>query len=630
MREILLCLLVGIAIVFLVEAWRAYRKARRVQDFFLLGGRLKLSSFVATLVSTNLSLGNFIFLCAIWGYFYGYSGMLWISVCIVLLVVGFLLFANSFRPYVEDVRNSGSIHEYLSCCYSRSADDVIGRNIRFAASTATIVCLLLALVLELHLGATLLAAFVGISDYGFAFVSLTALICFYSLFGGYRSVVFTDFLQGILLFTGLTALFVVAAILGLQWQSATDVYGGLRQVAFGAGWHNIVSISVIGLGWLLVTMDTWQRNCASRSLDTSKSGAIIGGVLMVILVIALSMIGIFDRLAVLPSLSEAQAPQHSAGFHPIADLFLLSGGTPAWTNFLWALAALGFIMAAVSTADTFLIVASHSAVSDLMIGLLKRAEFGALDDHESESFANIGRVLIVVMGLATVALWFCGSMLHLLDDPLTLFFVAYSVQFALFVPVVYSGGPRHFRPTNITDPEQFAERLRGEDRPVLDSLKDKLNLDEIRSSDAESGFSLSYGLASRLNTIVEEEWDYSEGLFASLELDDVRRRTLTDAVQRKDYLLANRTVLEEAYPKLISKIPMRSNSTHPAAVFVSVCLSIAVSLIVGLGSAIAMQRGVTGFLWLAPDQWLALSPVMTIGTGWIVFLGLRWILRRHQ
>jgi hypothetical protein len=110
--------LAALAVLFLAEATRSYKKVKSLSYFFLLDGRVSLHPFTSTLVASNVSLGNFVFLCAIWGYFYGAGGPFTIAVCFVLAGLVYAFFLKFFRPYIEDRQNLGTIHEYIACRFS--------------------------------------------------------------------------------------------------------------------------------------------------------------------------------------------------------------------------------------------------------------------------------------------------------------------------------------------------------------------------------------------------------------------------------------------------------------------------------------------------------------------------------
>jgi Na+/proline symporter len=183
-------------------------------------------------------------------------------------------------------------------------------------------------------------------------------------------------------------------------------------------------------------MDTWQRACAARSAQTAVDGMKWGTVGLLLGIAAFGSIGIYDHLVLMPSLGGS--PAFSGGLNPLTDLYLLEPTLSSFEAALLGFVAVAFVMAGMSTADTFLVVCGHSFVSDLLVGFGKGAKFGELTDRESRFFTGIGRATIVVMGVAVISMFFILSWLDLLGNPLALFYLAYSIQFALLAPMIAS------------------------------------------------------------------------------------------------------------------------------------------------------------------------------------------------
>lgn len=430
-----------VATLMIIEGMRGRTRSTTLQKFFLMGEGLKFKPFVGTLAATNFSLGNMIFLCLIWGYFYGLGGMVWLLIGFIAAAFVYIRFVQSspeVQQYIENRTNSGSVHEYLGLAFASNGTPETTRMIRLLASLTTVLCVLVALTLELYLASQLLSPLVSI-DTTTLFIILTSLICAYSALGGFWAVVKTDILQGALLIAGLISFFCIKNMLGLQVEPYSSRYVvGIIPSLMAPGWLGIVSIIGVTFAWYLVTMDTWQRSSASRSAGTATSGMVGGTVVLIVGIVIFSLIGMYDALAIKPSLVPDLAGMHSGGINPITDLGLLQAGLSAWGKALYAFFVGTLVMAALSTADTFLVVAGHSFVSDLLIGVGKHSSFSELSEVENILFTGIARAVIVGMGVFVVATFFLLDSLGLLSDPLGLFYLAYSIQFALFAPVILS------------------------------------------------------------------------------------------------------------------------------------------------------------------------------------------------
>ena len=216
--------------------------------------------------------------------------------------------------------------------------------------------------------------------------------------------------------------------------------------ALNIGWPNIVTICVVGSGWFLVAMDQWQRTCATRSTQRTKLGMAWYFGLIAGFAVVFGLIGIYDKVAILPSLTPHLLAQSSKGDNPLIDLLLVSS-LPNSSQFLYALFALGLLAAAMSTANTFLIVSGHSFVSDLLLAVAKNASLHSISEAETRVFLGIARGAIVVMGIFVILTWTVLYAFGLLTEPLSFFFIAYSIQFALLAPMVWSRLPPRFIPS---------------------------------------------------------------------------------------------------------------------------------------------------------------------------------------
>lgn len=431
MKNIFLIIMFIILAYIIYKILSIHKRRITLQEFFLMGGNLKPGNFVGTMVSTNLSLGNFLYFCAIWSYFYGIAGMIWIAVGVLLMIISFVIFGPKFKPFIEDRANTGTIHEYLSSSYTKPSLLVGPIKLRLIASLSTLITITLAIVLELHLASQILSIILGKQPWLIFFI-ISAIACFIAAVGGYWGVAVTDSLQAAFLYLALFAFIFIIPNDTNTAATYSSVYPtGLTNLVSGIGWWNIASIIVFGIGWPLVTMDTWQRNSASRSLSIATKGIIIGGVLMIVAALGWSMLGIYDHLAL------STLANHSQGYDPFSDLFLIAANT---TFLKWGLAILasGLIMAAISTVDTFFVMSGHSLVSDVVVGVLRRGDYGSLSDTQNLSLADISRAFIALQWFIVLGVWFLLRGLGVLQSALSLFFAAYAVQYSLLIPVMLS------------------------------------------------------------------------------------------------------------------------------------------------------------------------------------------------
>lgn len=429
MNEIIIILLFALSIISVIAGFLSLKNSRTATSFFLLDGKLQLPNFIGTMVSSNLSLGNMIFVCAIWGYYFGLSGAFWVAITIILLWVGYASFGRYFKKYIEDTKNSGSLHEFISNLYK--TNNSTPKKLRYFSSLVTIVTLLLAIILELNIASTLFSIVFGFSVSA-TFLVLTLIIAAYSCLGGFKTVVHTDIIQFIFL--------VLAIIAGVYFYYKFDS-SGITSYSFGTilsdtGWANSLGISFLGFGWLLVTMDTWQRNSAARNIDVSFTGIRWSVAIMTVFVILFALFGMFIKDAIEPF-----AAQHnittSGGLFPFNDLFLIRDFiSEPILKVLLAIIFVGLIMAAASTADTFFVVIGHSFTTDILISKTEES-LGSLSDKQNLLFGTVGRIVIIASTFLIMIVWYILDRYNLLGDPLNLFYISYSVQYSLMPSLIF-------------------------------------------------------------------------------------------------------------------------------------------------------------------------------------------------
>jgi len=432
MKNSFLIILCSMLVYVFIKVFEVYKRKSTLQEFFLLDGNLQPGAFIGTMVSTNLSLGNFLYLSAIWAYFYGISGILWITIGILIMLISFKFFGKKYKNYIENRDNTGTLHEYLSNSYPKASLGVNKNALRYLASISTITSLALAITLELHLASNIIAVIID-KDPWILFIICSAIACFVAAIGGFWGVKVTDIFQSFLLYASLIFLFILIYIDDSQAKNYTTVYSfSITNLAFDVGWWNIISIIVFGIGWPLVTMDTWQRNSASRSLPVAMKGILISGGLMALAAIGWSMVGLYDHLA-LSNLSGS-----SGGYDPFVDFFLINKDS-LLVKLSLSFFATGLIMAALSTADTFFVVCGHSIISDLIVGIYLKSKYSDLSSDKSKMLTDISRVIIMMLWFLIILVWFVLKNLNILQSALSLFFVAYGVQYCLLIPIIVSG-----------------------------------------------------------------------------------------------------------------------------------------------------------------------------------------------
>jgi len=433
-----------VVLICLIDAaiWNG-RGRQTLYKFFLMEGQLKLGGFVGTIVAANLSLGNFIVFICTWGYNFGFAGIVFFVCNLLLNVLGFLFFLPRFRSYIEDHANNGTIHDYLSRAYGGDPHSRPASRIRFSASLVTIVCLTLAMVFELSLAVQLLHP-TNLVQTIYLFGGLAGLIALFTAYGGFKTLITSDIANAAILVAGLGCLIFFV----YDYSSSTNTLpmrlSLTAQDVQNLGWPSIVSIFLIGSGWMLVAMDQWQRTCASRSFQVTFRGMLAYFFILILFAVTFATWGAFDH-SVMPTLiGPAAAKELSGGTNPLVDISALPVVGNGKFVIMFILSSLVF--AGVSTTNTFLNVCSHSLTTDILVGSLAHKEMSELTDKQNRLYVGLGRAIIIGLAAVLVVVFAIFTTLGLLKDPLSFFYITYSVQFALLAPMVLSILPKRFRP----------------------------------------------------------------------------------------------------------------------------------------------------------------------------------------
>jgi len=251
-------LAIGGYIVLLL--WLGFYKSTKKEDdkdFILAGRKLSLPGFVATLVATwyggILGVGENT---------YNYGIQTWFIFALPYYVFG-LLFAVFLAPRIRNLPHR-SIPDHFKHHFGHSAGIVSALLILILASPAPYI-LSLGILLQHTVGWSLQSAI----------LISTGLSLVYIWFGGFRSVVRTDMLQFVFMFTGFILLFVFAWNLS---DAPLSLISTLPDRYFDPTGGNSIQYILV---WFFIAMWTfidpgfYQRTAAARSPAIAKKGILI-------------------------------------------------------------------------------------------------------------------------------------------------------------------------------------------------------------------------------------------------------------------------------------------------------------------------------------------------------------------
>lgn len=367
LHSIDLVILSGYFAYLLVVAYATRHQSHGDETSYLLAGRsLTVPAFVATLVSTwyggILGVGEYSFS-------YGISNWLVFGVPYYLAAGLFALFLAK-RSRSEMVL---SIPDQLEKKFGRGPA-LIGAGMVFIMTVPAAYVLMIGVLLQAFLGGSLtLWVVVG-----------TLFSTVYVAFGGFRSVIRTDLVQFILMYTSFILLLALAA----------NKYGGFAFLeanlpADHLSWSGGMPIGSI-LVWYVIAMATlvepsfYQRCYAAKTANVARSGIFISILFWGVFDFLTTFSGLYAR-AVLASDSD-----------PMLSFPLLAA--EVLPNGLLGLFLLGLLAVIMSTVDSYSFIAAQTLGRDLVARA--RNQLGDWNAHRIQ-----WSLLATAAGAILIALW---------------------------------------------------------------------------------------------------------------------------------------------------------------------------------------------------------------------------------
>src|SRR5690625_1828425 len=368
----LLLLLVS---VFVIGAWASKRLQRDegfLSDYFLgsreFGGLLLAMTMVATYASASSFLG---------GPGAAYSiGFGWVLLAMTQVATGYFILLVLGKKFAIVARRYRAITfiDFLKERYQSTAVVII-------AAVSIIVFLFSAMAAQWMGGAYLIQSITGMNYLPALFI-FTIAVLVYVIIGGFRAVVVTDAIQGIIMFVGTLLLLIGVIIAGggvsNLFAQLVDInpnlitpFGndGNLTAAYVSSYWILVGVGVVALPQIAVRAMSYRD---SRSMHRA---IMIGTVVVGVIMLCMHLIGVFAQ-PILPGIEVADQ---------VIPLFAMEV-LPPWLAGVLLAAPLAAIM---STVDSLLLLVSSSVVKDVYLNYIKPD-------------ASIKRVKQISLGVTTV------------------------------------------------------------------------------------------------------------------------------------------------------------------------------------------------------------------------------------
>lgn len=377
--------MLGIGVFFFLKS-----KSTSDKDYFL-GGR-SMGPWVTAMSAQASDMSGWLLMGFPGAIFALGMGQVWIGIGLALgTAANWILVARRLRRFSAAANDSITMPQYLTNRFASSnpALKVICAIIFLISFTVYVASAFRSGTIVLY---TVIPWFVNHQE--LAMVIFAAIILLYTFMGGYKAVCWTDFFQGILMLVAVLAVPIVMTQVGSFEPAFTSAFAdkvtAFSTNPFTVSWQEIVS----GLGWglgyfgmphILVRFMAIKK---SSMVKKSATVAIIWVVLSLGAAIAIAVLGrtfVMSNQSVAAILLPGATGAEEQIFIKIVSMI--------FPHFVVGILLSAIIAAAMSTADSQLLVASSSFTSDIYQPIIRKNK---ASDKET---LWVGRLVVLVVAV---------------------------------------------------------------------------------------------------------------------------------------------------------------------------------------------------------------------------------------
>ena len=388
------CLMLGIGIFFFVKS----KGAGGDKEYFL-GGR-QMGPYVTAMSAQASDMSGWL-LMGFPGSILAFGfGKVWIGIGLMLgTICNWLFVAKRLRRFSAAAKDSITLPQYLSN--------------RFATKNPAlqIICALIFLVFfTVYVASSFVAGATVFSEIipqlkdneSLAMIIFVAIIICYTFLGGFKAVCWTDFFQGLMMLIAILAVpIVILATKDLNFDALTQVFsytdGATKETVecafnsdlFSASWQDVVSGLAWGLGYFGMP-HILVRFMSIKSAKMVKKSATVAIIWVILSLGAAIVIAYLGRMLIADQLLPLGL-QKNVFIKLVQELF---------PPFLVGILLSAIIAAAMSTADSQLLVASSSFTSDIYKPIFRK-------NASDKEVSWIGRIVVLI--IAVVAYFIASS-----------------------------------------------------------------------------------------------------------------------------------------------------------------------------------------------------------------------------
>ncbi|OCA82839.1 sodium/proline symporter PutP [Pseudobacillus wudalianchiensis] len=408
MYQLIAIIIYMAAMVFI--GWYAFKRTSNLTDY-MLGGR-SLGPAVTALSAGAADMSGWLLMGLPGAIFLNGLVETWIAVGLTLgAYLNYVLVAPRLRVYTQVSSDSITIPSYLE---SRLKDK--SRLLRIVSGIVILIFFTFYVSSGMVAGGKFFLSSFGL-DYHAGLLIVSAVVIFYTLFGGFLAVSYTDVVQGLIMFLSLILVPIFGLFLtGGFSETATsirEVDPQLLNFVSGASFLGILSAVAWGLGYF-GQPHIIVRFMAISSVKEVKSARRIG--------IGWMFLSLFGAVAT-ALVGIAYYQQHNATLHDAETIFITLGQI-IFHPFIAGIMLAAVLAAVMSTISSQLIVTSSALIEDLYKAVIKT-------DAPDKQYVFYGRIAVLVVSIIAMVLAWPNS-----DTVLKIVSFAWAGFGASFGPII--------------------------------------------------------------------------------------------------------------------------------------------------------------------------------------------------
>ena len=377
------------------------------QEGYFLGGR-KMGPFVTAMSAQASDMSGWLLMGLPGSILAIGFGEVWIAIGLALgTYFNWLFVAGRLRKFSQASGNSITIPQYLNNRFKSS-----GKTLQVVSAIIFLVCFTVYVASGFKAGSKLFKTVLGLDSEALAMAIFGVIMLAYTFMGGFSAVCWTDFFQALLMLGAIIFVPVFVCFAGIDGSGAIDLSSVAEQTpgyfnllpSGKLDWESISSI-LSGLAWGLGYMGMphilvrFMSIKSSKMIKTSRRVATVWVIISLLMAVFIGVVG----HVVFPTLR---------GNEKEAELVFINMVRIVFPAFISGIFLSAILAAAMSTADSQLLVASSAFTCDIYKPIIKKNA----TDKETLWVGRIVVLAIAIIAFIIAVIPGSGSIMNLVEN----------------------------------------------------------------------------------------------------------------------------------------------------------------------------------------------------------------------